>query len=51
MNSPLPGWTLDQALDLLDQGYRVERVAELSGYASAFLAAQRRDGQEEKTDR
>ena len=40
MNTPLPGWTLEQALDLMDQGYRVERVAELSGYARAYLAAQ-----------
>ena len=42
MNDPRPGWTLAMALDLLDQGYAPERVAELSGYAYAFLVAQRR---------
>lgn len=40
MNDPRPGWTLEQALDLLEQGYAVDRVAQLSGYARAYLAAQ-----------
>ncbi|MDP9397840.1 MAG: hypothetical protein M3P96_08500 [Actinomycetota bacterium] len=43
MNDPRPGWTLEQALDLLQQGYAVDRVAQLSGYAPAYLAAQVRE--------
>lgn len=40
MNSPKPGWTEKQAVDLVRQGYSPERIAELSGFAAAFLRAQ-----------
>ena len=37
MNDPQPGWTLDRALGRLAQGYAVEQVSRLSGYAVPFL--------------
>lgn len=40
LNDPKPGWTLERALDMLEQGYRVERVSALSGYIVPFLKAQ-----------
>ncbi len=42
MNDPNPGWTLNRALDRLAQGYSVEHVSRLSGYAVPFLHAQLR---------
>ncbi len=42
MNQPKPGWDLEQALSLLEQGYDVEHVARQSGFAAPFLAAQLR---------
>ena len=40
MNDPQPGWTLDRALGRLAQGYAVEQVSRLSGYAVPFLRSQ-----------
>ncbi len=42
MNNPKPGWTLHRALDRLAQGYSVDHVSRLSGYAVPFLHAQLR---------
>lgn len=40
MNQPKPGWSEEQAVDLVRQGYSPDRIAELSGFAAAFLRAQ-----------
>jgi hypothetical protein len=40
MNTPKPGWTEEQAVDLVRQGYSADRIAELSGFAAAYLRAQ-----------
>ena len=40
MNDPKPGWTVDRAVGRLAQGYTVEQVSRLSGYAVPFLRAQ-----------
>ncbi len=33
-------WTTEQAVDLLEQGYGVDRVAELTGFGRRWVAAQ-----------
>lgn len=40
MNQPKPGWTEEQAVDQVRQGYSADRIAQLSGFAAAFLRAQ-----------
>jgi len=35
-------WTTEQAVDLLEQGYGVDRVVELTGFDRRWVAAQRR---------
>ncbi len=35
-------WTTEQAVDLLEQGYGVDRVAQLTGFDRRWVAAQRR---------
>lgn len=40
MNQPKPGWTQEQAVDQVRQGYSADRIAQLSGFAAAFLRAQ-----------
>jgi len=42
MNDPRPGWTADRALGQLAQGYSVEHVSRLSGYAVPFLRSRLR---------
>lgn len=42
MNDLKPGWTVERALGRLAQGYSVEHVSRLSGYAARFLRAQLR---------
>ncbi len=42
MNDPKPGWTVERAMGRLAQGYPVEHVSLLSGYAVPFLRAQLR---------
>lgn len=37
MSDPKPGWTLDEALDLLAQGYPLASTAERSGFHLAHL--------------
>jgi len=41
INNPKPGWTLPDALRMLEQGYAAEHVSRLTGYAEKFLLAQR----------
>ncbi|MGF1661298.1 MAG: response regulator transcription factor [Kineosporiaceae bacterium] len=42
---PLPGWTADQALDLVArQGYSCEQAARLTGFAAGWLRAHGRPG-------
>lgn len=40
MNQPRPGWSVEEAVDLVRQGYSPDRIAELSGFAAAFLRIQ-----------
>lgn len=40
MNAPKPGWTEERAIDMVRQGYSPDRIAELSGFAAAYLRAQ-----------
>lgn len=40
MNSPKPGWSEERAVDMVRQGYSPDRIAELSGFAAAYLRAQ-----------
>ena len=42
MNDPKPGWTVELAVGRLAQGYSVEHVSRLSGYAVTFLRARLR---------
>jgi hypothetical protein len=38
----LPGWTADQALDLVAQGYTAEQAERLTGFAADWLRARGR---------
>jgi hypothetical protein len=40
VNRPKPGWTKEEAVDLLRQGYSVEHTARRTGYDERWLAAQ-----------
>jgi hypothetical protein len=40
MTPSKPGWSLEEAVDLVRQGYTVERVSQVSGWAPGLLAAQ-----------
>jgi hypothetical protein len=40
MSSPRPGWTLAAAVRLVREGYRLEQVERLTGYAVAHVRAQ-----------
>jgi hypothetical protein len=39
MSSPKDGWTIEQAVDLFDKGYRSERVEQLTGFAARHVEA------------
>jgi hypothetical protein len=39
-NSPKPGWTAEQAVDLLRQGYSVAHTAARTGFDERWLATQ-----------
>ena len=39
MSTPRPGWTLEAALDLLEEGYSPEQVERLTGYAARHTTA------------
>jgi hypothetical protein len=40
MSSPKPGWSLQEAVDLLDSGYSPEQVEHLTGFDARHVAAQ-----------
>lgn len=40
MSSPKDGWTLSDAVRMVEQGYRPEQVQRLTGWASAHVLAQ-----------
>lgn len=44
MSSPRDGWTLEQALDLVAQGYTPAHVENLTGWHAKQLEAQLRRG-------
>jgi hypothetical protein len=39
MSEPRPGWTLEDAVDLVQQGYTVAHAAKVSGWAESVIAA------------
>jgi hypothetical protein len=41
MNRPKAGWTEDEAKDLLWQGYADDQVAHITGFALAWVRAQK----------
>jgi hypothetical protein len=43
-----PGWSLEEARDLLRQGYIVEHVARVTGWAPAVIAARSRPPRHDK---
>jgi len=40
MSDPRPGWTLPDAVRLAEQGYSLERVERLTGFAAAHVRGQ-----------
>jgi hypothetical protein len=40
MSSPRPGWSLPDAVRLAEQGYTLEHVERLTGFAAAHVKAQ-----------
>ncbi len=40
MSSPRPGWSLPDAVRLAEQGYSLEHVERLTGFAAAHVKAQ-----------
>jgi hypothetical protein len=40
LSRPKPGWRLEDAVDLVRQGYTAEQVERLTGWAASVLAAQ-----------
>lgn len=40
MSAPRPGWSLADAVRLLESGYRVEQVERMTGFAAAHIRAQ-----------
>ena len=40
MSTPKPGWTIDEAVDLLDSGYSPEQVEHLTGFDARHVTAQ-----------
>ncbi len=40
MSSPKPGWTLEAAVRLLEDGYSPEQVERMTGFAAAHVSAQ-----------
>jgi hypothetical protein len=39
MSTPKPGWTLEEAIDLLEEGYTPEHVEHLTGFDARHVAA------------
>lgn len=42
MSDPKPGWTLDDAVHLLHQGYTVAHAERVTGWAASVIAAQQK---------
>jgi hypothetical protein len=42
MSNPKPGWSLADAVNLVQQGYRVAYAARVTGWAASVIAAQER---------
>jgi hypothetical protein len=42
INRPKDGWTGEQAIDLVRQGYTVDRVGKVTGFAPGWLRSQPR---------
>ncbi len=40
MSSPKPGWALDDAVRLVEQGYTAEQVERMTGWAAQHVLAQ-----------
>ncbi len=40
MSSPRPGWSLPDAVRLAEQGYSLDQVERITGYAAAHVKAQ-----------
>lgn len=40
MSTPRPGWSLQDAVRLAEQGYDLEQVERMTGYARAHVRAQ-----------
>ena len=40
MSSPRAGWTLEDAVRMAEQGYRLEHVEKVTGWAAAQVRAQ-----------
>ena len=40
LSDPRPGWTLGAAIELVSQGYTLEQIERLTGWAATVLAAQ-----------
>lgn len=40
MSEPKPGWTLEAAVGLLDDGYSPEQVERMTGFDARHVAAQ-----------
>ena len=48
MSTPKPGWTLEEAIDLLEEGYNPEQVEHLTGFDARHVAAQLNRRQKEQ---
>lgn len=48
MSTPKPGWTLEEAIDLLEAGYTPEHVEHLTGFDARHVAAQLNRRQKEQ---
>jgi hypothetical protein len=44
MSSPRAGWSLQDAVRLVEQGYRLEHVEQVTGFAAAHVRGQLRGG-------
>jgi hypothetical protein len=44
MSSPRSGWSLQDAVRLVEQGYRLEHVEQVTGFAAAHVRGQLRGG-------
>ena len=45
MSSPRSGWSLQDAVRLVEQGYRLEHVEQVTGFGAAHVRGQLRGGE------